>query len=215
MRDSPQLLDASVADFAHRLASGDPTPGGGSASALSGALGASLVGMVANLTLGRPAYAQHERAVEELLAGATRCRDELLSLIDLDAAAYDAVVGARRLPREAGDAERRRDAAIAAALVGATRVPLRIARASAEVLELAARLAQIGNANALSDVAVAADLSWTGLRGGLANVRANLPSLAADDPLRDEVAPALEELDQLAAHGTRSVESALAERRRA
>lgn len=212
MRDSSRLLDHTVSEFARRLASGDPTPGGGSAAALTGALGASLVAMVARLTIGRPAYTEHEPEAQRLAERADALATELLQLIETDAAAYEAVVEARRLPRDDPDAAEQRAMAVRSALVGAIDAPLRIARLGADALALAARMAAIGNRNALSDVAVAADLAWSGLRGGLANVTINLPGLASDDPLRGELAPQIAELEEIAARGVDPVRAALAAR---
>ena len=211
MSDPLRLLDHSIADFARRLASGDPTPGGGSASALSAALGASLVSMVVQLTAGRPAAAGHEADLGDIERRAATSSRELLHLVELDAAAYDAVVAARRVARKDA-AEQAHAATLRAVVAEATRVPLRIAACAADVLQLAERLAVIGNRYALSDVAVAADLAWAGLRGGLANVRANLPALASDDPLHAEIAPQLVELDRLATRGVEPVRAALAAR---
>jgi formiminotetrahydrofolate cyclodeaminase len=214
MSDPVRLLDHSVTDFARRLGSGDPTPGGGSASALSAALGASLVSMVVQLTAGRPTAAEHETVLGEIEQRAARLSRELLDLVELDAAAYDSVVAARRAARAdtlGHDAEAHA-VALRDATVGATRAPLRIAACAADVLRLAERLAAIGNRHALSDIAVAGDLGWVGLRGGLANVRANLPALAADDPLHAEIAPQLAELDRLAARGVEAIRDALAAR---
>lgn len=223
MSDPVRLLDHSVADFARRLASGAPTPGGGSASALSAALGASLVSMVANLSTGRPAAAGHEAALQEITKRAASASRALLDLVELDAAAYDAVVAARRVMRAGGangdddraQAAMMHAATLQAAIIEATRVPLRIAACAADVLRLAERLASIGNRYALSDVAVAGDLAWAGLRGGLANVRANLPALGVADPIHAEIAPQLAELDRLATRGVEPVRAALAERERA
>lgn len=212
MRDSSRLLDHTVSEFARRLASGDPTPGGGSAAALCGALGASLVAMVARLTMGRPAYAEHEPEAQRLAEHADALATELLQLIETDAAAYGALVEARRLPRDDPDAAEQRAVAVRSALVGAIDAPLRIARLGADALALATRMAAIGNRNALSDVAVAADLAWSGLRGGLANVTINLPGLASDDPLRGELAPQIAELEEIAARGVEPVRASLAAR---
>lgn len=215
MSDPVRLLEHSVADFARRLASGAPTPGGGSASALSAALGASLVSMVGNLSTGRPASAGHEAELHEISQRAAVASRELLDLVELDATAYDAVVAARRAVR-AGRADDDDGSALAAtlreAVVEATRVPLRIAACAADVLRLAEHLAASGNRHALSDIAVAGDLAWAGLRGGLANVRANLPALGATDPIHAEIAPQLAELDRLATRGVEPVRAALAAR---
>lgn len=212
MSDASRLLDHTVSEFARRLASGDPTPGGGSAAALCAALGASLVAMVARLTVGRPAYTAHQAEAERGAEHADVLAAALLELIETDAAAYDAVVRARRMPHDDAAAAERRSAALRSALAGAIDAPLRIASLAADALALAEQTAAIGNRNALSDVAVAADLAWAGLRGGLANVTINLPGLAADDPLRAELAPRIAELEQLAARGVEPVRAALAAR---
>ena len=181
-----RLSELSVRDLLERLSSSAPIPGGGSASALAGAMGASLVQMVVELTAGRPAAEAHEGTLAELRDRAAHLRDELIGLAELDAVAYDRVVIARRLPRGT-DAERtERDARVAAATHDATAAPLSAARASAAVLALAEQLAPIGNRHAISDVGVAGSLAVTAVRGSALNVRINLPYLAT----ADELAPA-------------------------
>ena len=176
-----------------QLSSREPIPGGGSAAALAGALGAALLSMVAALTVGRTASAAGADAVAQLATSAGAVQADLLALVTQDADAYRTVVEARRLPR-VSDAERtRRSRRIQEATRGATVVPLRTAKRALATLELAEQLVPIGNAHAISDVGVAAHLAAAAVRGALLNVRINLPSLselAADDPLagaRDEV----------------------------
>ncbi|MEO8510447.1 MAG: cyclodeaminase/cyclohydrolase family protein, partial [Chloroflexota bacterium] len=146
--------------------------------------------------------------IEQRAATSSR---ELLDLVELDAAAYGAVVAARRAARadDFGIDADARATTLRGAIVEATRVPLRIAACAADVLQLAERLAGIGNRYALSDIAVAGDLACAGLRGGLANVRANLPALDTQDAIHAEIAPQLGELDQLAARGVGPVRAAL------
>ena len=175
--DPDRLNDLSAPELIDRLATSDPIPGGGSASAFAGAMGAALVRMVVELTCGRPDAAEDEKELPEIAIGAAACQSELLDLAELDADAYDGVVRARRLPRDtdeeragAGGRSRRCDRE-------ATRAPLRIARRGSQALALAERLAPIGNPNAISDVGVAALLATTALRGAALNVRINLPSL--------------------------------------
>ena len=178
-----RLSELSVRDLLGRLSSSAPIPGGGSAAALAGAMGASLIHMVVELTAGRPGAEAHEAALAELRDRAAHLRDELIGLAELDAAAYDRVVTARRLPRET-DAERtERDARVASATHDATAAPLSAARSAAAVLELAEHLSPIGTRNAISDVGVAASLAATAVRGSALNVRINLPYLASDDAL--------------------------------
>ncbi|HKO32488.1 MAG TPA: cyclodeaminase/cyclohydrolase family protein, partial [Candidatus Limnocylindria bacterium] len=115
-----------------RLASREPIPGGGSAAALAGAMGAALVAMVAELTIGRPDAAPHEQSLRELRDGAVARLDLLQRLAEQDAAAYEAVVTARRLPRESDEQRAVRGAELGRAMVAAAEVPLRTAEVAVE-----------------------------------------------------------------------------------
>ena len=180
-----RLTEISVRELLARLASDAPVPGGGSASALAGALAAALVNMVVELTAGRSEAAEHEAALAEISLAAASLRSELTRLVDADAAAYASVIAARRLPR-GSDLERdARRVQLEAAIREATRAPLATARSASDVLELAERLAPIGNRNAISDVGVAALLAAGAIRGAILNVRINLPYVA-NDVLRGE-----------------------------
>ena len=170
------LSQLSVDELLERLSSSAPVPGGGSAAALAGAMGASLVSMVAALTVGREAYVQVDVTAREIGQSANSLRQELVDLAEQDSAAYRAFVSARGLPRET-DAQR--DAS-----KRSTEAPLRTARVAREALELARRIAPIGNRNAVSDAGVAAQLLSAAVRGASLNVRINLPLLAEDEPLR-------------------------------
>lgn len=212
MSDSPRLSDLTVTALLDRLASSDPAPGGGSASALAAAMGAGLVAMVAELTLGRPAYAEHEDLASDLRDAARARKDQLLALAQEDAVGYDAVVTARRMPKESEAEREARASALRSAMVEAARVPMRIALVAAEVLEMAERIAPIGNRNAVSDAGVAAQLAAAGLRGALLNVRINLPYLAEDEPLRLSAPDEIERLDAFATVHQRAALGAVDER---
>ena len=199
MGDSPRLTDMTVGALTERLASSDPVPGGGSAAALAGAMAAALVAMVAELTSGRSEYAEHEAAVNELRVSALAHRALLLELAEEDSVAYDSVVRARRLPKESDSDREVRADALRSAMLDAARVPLRTAVVAAEVLELAERIAPIGNRNAVSDAGVAAQLAAAALRGALLNVRINLPYLPADEALSQSAPGDIERLEALAA----------------
>ncbi len=189
-----RLSELTVRTFVEHLATSDPVPGGGSAAAMAGAMGAALVHMVVELTMGRPAADGNEDALTRTRSAAVAWQSELINLAELDANAYDAVVRARKLPRET---ERQRDVRsvqIAASLREATRIPLATARAASEVLDLAEGLAPIGNRNAVSDVGVAALLAVAALRGAALNVQINLPYISEDEPLR---AGAEEEIERM------------------
>jgi len=192
---SPSLTELTVRELTERLASHDPVPGGGSASALAGALGAALVGMVCELTVGRAEYADVDPVARQIGAAAGELRRSLLAAAEEDAAAYLALVAARRLPRDADDERAARKTAIGEATVAATEVPLRVARLAAEVLDLASGIAPIGNRNAVSDAGVAALLAAAAARGAAFNVTINLPSLPEGHPLRAAVRAQLAALD--------------------
>jgi formiminotetrahydrofolate cyclodeaminase len=209
-----RLLELTVRGLVERLASSDPVPGGGSASALAGAMGAALIHMVVELTDGRPAAAGHEETLTEIRTAAVAWQAELLNLAEMDASAYTAVVQARRLPRESELERNARDVQVGAAIREATRVPLATALAASEVLELALRLAPIGNRNAVSDVGVAALLSTAALRGAALNVEINLPYVTADDELRAEAATETARLLATLDERDRAVRDAVAERLR-
>lgn len=186
MDHADRLNDLPVRELIERMASGDPIPGGGSAAALAGAMGAGLMRMVVTLTTGRPAAAEHEAELREIAVAAATLQSDLLNLVELDAVAYGGVIRARRLPRETDLERESRAVQIAAATREATRAPLQTARLAERVLVLGERLAPIGSRNAISDVGVGALLATAALRGAVLNVQINLPSLEADIPLRHE-----------------------------
>lgn len=195
-----RLTELPARELIERLATSDPIPGGGSAAAIAGAMGAALVQMVVALTTGRPAAADHEDALAEIGAMAATAQSDLLRLAEIDAAAYDAVVRARRLPRATDRERQAREVQVTAAIREATMAPLQTLRRADEVLGLAERLVGIANRNAISDVGVAALLAGTSVRGAALNVRINLPSLPDGDELRGD--------------GARDVERALADLQR-
>jgi formiminotetrahydrofolate cyclodeaminase len=209
-----RLSDLTVRRMIERLATSDPVPGGGSAAALAGAMAAALVHMVVELTAGRPAGEGHEPALAEIGPVAAERQSELLELAELDASAYAAVVRTRRLPRATDDEREARGVELAVAVREATRIPLVTAQAASGVLDLAERLAPIGNRNAVSDVGVAALLAVASVRGAVLNVEINLPSIAADDELRREASDAIVSLLATLDDRERAVHSVVAERLR-
>ena len=208
-----RLNDLTVRALVERLATSDPVPGGGSVAALAGAMGAALVSMVVELTAGRPSAAGHEAALAEIKTGATSWQSELLNLAELDANAYAAVVTARRMPRETEREREVRAVQLGVALRDATRIPLATARGASEVLDLAIRLAPIGNRNAVSDVGVAGLLAATALRGAALNVEINLP-FVSDNGLRVEAADGIRRLLETVDERDERARAAVAERLR-
>ncbi|MCR4399008.1 MAG: cyclodeaminase/cyclohydrolase family protein, partial [Firmicutes bacterium] len=164
-------------EFLDRVAAGTPAPGGGSASALAGAVGAALSSMVANLTIGRAKFADRETAMRRILEGADRARSELTQLIEEDMRAFDRVMEAYRLPRGTPEEAAARKEAIQGALKGACECPLRVMRLSLECLMLAEEAAAGGNPNAVSDCGVSGLLLRAAVEGAGYNVLINLASI--------------------------------------
>ena len=173
------MIDEPLRRFLERLASADPTPGGGSVSALAAALAAGLLAMVSRLSTRKgddPIFAQTLSTVEA-------ARTALMDLLVRDAEAFDAVMHAMRLPRATEEEKQRRQHAIQVALRGAVEVPLAVAAHALAVLEAAPVMARMGNPNAISDVGVGTLLAHAALHGALLNVRINLKSIK-DEPYR-------------------------------
>lgn len=171
------LTSLTVRDYAAKLAAGEPTPGGGSAAALVGALAAALAEMAGNFTAGREKFAAVEADVRALLAQLESQRQRLLDLTDADADAYAAVGAAYGLPRASDDEKAARATAIEDALKSAAAVPLAVTEACAEIIALLEPLRASANPNLLSDVACAASLAAAALRTAWLNVEINLSSL--------------------------------------
>jgi formiminotetrahydrofolate cyclodeaminase len=163
--------------FTRKLASADPTPGGGSVAAATGAFGAGLVRMVALLTANSPKYAAVAQRCEAAARSAQALTDELLTLVDEDAAAFDRVSAAYRLPKSSDAEKSARSARIQSALADAIDPPLRVIAAALAISELAAELVDIGNQNALSDVGGAALCAQAAAHGAALNVDINAGAL--------------------------------------
>jgi len=182
---SNRFRDLTVAQFVDQLSSGEPVPGGGAAAAIAGSLGAALVGMVANLSEGRPRYADHAALHARAIPAARELQDRMLALADEDAAAFAGYGAAMKLPRETDEEKALRAAAIREAALGATLSPLKTVEASLEVVALAEELAGRSNRNASSDLEVAALMSVAACRAAAANVFINLPSLGDETRARE------------------------------
>lgn len=173
MSEQP-LLDRTVGQFLNDLASGAPTPGGGSAAALSGAVAAGLIAMVCNLSIGKKQYAGFEAEAQAILAQAEELRATLQRLAQEDIDVFNRLMAAYRLPRMTDADAATRRAAIQHVLRAATEVPLQIARAIAQLLPLLPPLARAGNRTAVSDAGAAAFLVQAAVPMALLNVEINL-----------------------------------------
>ena len=170
----------SLTGFVASVASSNPVPGGGSVAAHAGALAAALAQMVAGLTVGKKKYAAVDGEMKEAALKAVTLGNTLAALVKRDAEAYALVSDAYKLPKEPADAATLRLQAVTKALLKAAEVPLETARASLAVIQLAARLAEKGNSNAITDAGVAALLAEAACRGADYNVRVNVAAL--EDP---------------------------------
>jgi len=174
------IKDQPIQQFLDGLASKSPTPGGGGAAAIMGAMGAALVSMVCNLTLGKAQYAAVQEEMEATLARAEALRTRLTDMIQADAEVFDQVMAAYGLPKETDADKQARAEAIQAALKTATDVPLACAQACSELIELSRVVAEKGNKNVVSDAGVAVLAGYGALKSAALNVYVNV------GPIKDE-----------------------------
>lgn len=173
-----------MGELLERLGSSDPTPGGGAAAAVVGALGAALIEMTANLTLGKPRLAEVQQEAASIRQRAAELRHSLERLGDADANAFEHVGAAYRLPRDDDAEKTKRAEAIQAALRLAADVPLETARMAAQVVALAETAAPLLNPAVISDVLVGALLAQAALSSAALNVEINIASMT--DPANAE-----------------------------
>ena len=166
-----------VNEFVEKLGSGSPTPGGGGASALVGALGIALGNMVAHLTIGRKKYASVELDMLELKAHASNLQAQLLTLIERDAEVFEPLARAYSLPKQTEEEKKEKDRVMEKALNQACRIPMEIMETVCESLELVKEAAQKGTAAAVSDAGDAAVFCKAALQGASLNVFSNTRSM--------------------------------------
>ena len=156
------------------MASKASTPGGGSAAAIMGAMGAALVSMVCNLTIGKEKYADVEDELKSVLEQAENLRERLTDMVRADVEVFDRVMASYGMPKGSDEEKVARSAEIQAALKAATDVPLECAKASAEVIRLSRAVADNGNLNVISDAGVAVLAGYAALKSAALNVNINI-----------------------------------------
>jgi formiminotetrahydrofolate cyclodeaminase len=190
------VTEDSVEKFLDELASGHPTPGGGSAAAIMGAMGAALISMVCNVTIGKKGYEGVEGEMKALLHESETLRRRLTGMVADDIAAFNSILTAYKLPKSTEEEKAARGAAIQTGLRRATEVPLDCARVCAEVIALSRRASEHGYLNVISDGGVGVLAGYTGLRSAALNVYINAPALKD----RDFAGRATAELEKLVEH---------------
>ena len=179
--------------FLDELASGAPTPGGGSAAATMGAMGAALISMVCNVTIGKKGHEAVEADMKSVRDDSEKLRRHLTAMVAEDIAAFDGLMAAYRLPKVTEEDKSRRAAAIQSSLRAATETPLACARACAQVVALSKRAGEKGYAGVISDAGVGVLAANTALRSAALNVYINTPSLK-DRAFADAATAELEQL---------------------
>jgi formiminotetrahydrofolate cyclodeaminase len=186
------LGDDTIADWLAHLGSAEPAPGGGAAAAMQAAIGAAMVSMVANLTIGKPVHAAHEEHAIQVRDRADAVRTEALRLGKEDAVAFTALMTAYKLPRTTEEERTARREAVRSATHAAALPPLAIAAAAADVVVLAESLRGRSNPQVVSDLAVAAASAVGAAESAAVNVEINLSSLPGGD-VKDELTADLED----------------------
>jgi formiminotetrahydrofolate cyclodeaminase len=175
------LADLTIKQYLEKTASNTAVPGGGSGAALSAAVAASLVEMVAKLTIGKKGFEEVEAQMKKIAKRASESRQKLTEQIDRDSDAYNQVMTAFKLPRETEEEKKLRSEAIQNGLKQAALVPLAVAQDAFKVIELARNVVAKGNKNAVTDGAVGAMMARTAAMGALFNVKINLSAIKDSD----------------------------------
>lgn len=192
-----KYIEKTVENFTSELASSAPTPGGGGAAALVGALGIALGNMVGELTVGKPKYAEYEGELRMMMAEATRLEKELLGLVDEDAEAFKPLAEAYGIPKDNPD----RAAILEEATKAACIAPMAMLRACARALEIIEKFKEMGSKLAISDAGCAAVLCKAAMQAAALNVYINTKSMIDRDyaeELNEEVEDLILEYSDLA-----------------
>lgn len=172
-----KLVDMTVAGFIEELASDSPAPGGGSVSALNGAIAAALTSMVGNLTIGKKKYADVEDEMREIVTKTTEIQKELLEAVDKDTDAFNVVFAAFKWPKETEEEKAARSAEIQRGTKIAADVPMAVAEKAVDLMPLIEKVIMKGNQNSITDACCAMMACRYAVIGALLNVRINLGSI--------------------------------------
>lgn len=191
------MKNMTIEAFAQQTASSEPVPGGGSISALAGALAAALSEMVAGLTIGKKKYAEVEEEMKAVIPGMRKTQEQLLVDIRRDSESFDLFMQALTLPKDTEEEKQARTEAMQNGLKEAVKVPLSVAKASYEILPVAELMVTKGNQTAVTDGLVATMMARTAVLGALFNVKINLQSIK-DETFVSEISKEVEELEKKA-----------------
>ena len=169
-----QLIDYTIKDFAHLLASDAPAPGGGSTAALEGALGVSLIRMVGSLTAGKKKYAQHADFIDRLIKEAEEIQADFLAVIDEDTQAFNQVSAVFEMPKETDEDKAARKKAMQEGLKACTKTPYKMMQLCEKTMDLATEATGKTNTNAASDFGVAALSLKAAVQGAWLNILINI-----------------------------------------
>jgi len=187
------LIDKKVSNFLDELASSSPTPGGGSVAALAGALGAALISMVGNLTVGKKKYEDVEKDIKKIISSSEKLRYELSQLTEEDVKAFNNFMATYKMPKGTKDEKKVRAEKIQDSLIKAARVPLKTAYKCLDIMILSQEIAEKGNINVISDAGVAVLMSEAALESAILNVKINL-KMIKDEKIRKELSSSIKEI---------------------
>ena len=191
------LKDQKIKNFLDTLASKSPTPGGGSVAALTGSMGAALLSMVGNLTIGKKKYIHVEDDIKRLLKRSEILRADFEELMERDTEAFNQFMAIMKLPKETEEQKEERRKKMQIALIEAANVPLEVARKSLEVLNICQEVANKGNKNVISDAGVGAILAEAALDSAILNVKINL-AMIQEEKVKSNLNHEIEDLLGLA-----------------
>jgi len=195
MKPDDALVDMDVENFVNEVSRDSSTPGGGSIAALSGSIGAALSSMVSNLSTGSRGTADVDPILMPVAEEAQQLKDELLKAVDEDTNAFDKYMEAKRMPKSTEEERKKRKKAMQEGLKHAVDVPMDTAKTSAKVIDLAEKAAEHGKKDAVSDALVAAQMAYSGIIGGIANVKINLGDIE-DEEFKEEMLEECERLEE-------------------